>query len=350
MFDMGNYLKEEVSNKKKSQYNSEPNLKLWYSKFFLVIVVLFCISSIQAKDHLLHVSFDTTRELFSEINQAFLSKSNQRKILSIKQSHGGSAKQSGSILAGLRADVLSLGIPLDYEILEKKSFLEEKWMEAYPNNSSPFYSVLVMVVRVDNPKKIQSWSDLLNSNVEVVLPNPKTSAAGKWILINLYYNLLEQEKNEEVVIDQISSIFKRVPILNTGSRGSSNTFFQKEIGDVLITWESEILLGMKEFPGKIEIIYPTKSIYGEIRITNVHRSNRLNDSFEESKEYVKFIYSDEAQNIVLKHGFRSINKSLSQNSNLPTIRTFTLADMGTDWKTIQKKFFEPNGISDRILK
>lgn len=333
-------------------------MKLKLILLSLVTAILFFPANIvkAAPIELLNVSYDPTRELYEEYNKVFLKhwkkKSGQDVI--IKQSHGGSGKQARAVIDGLYADVVTLALAYDIDsIAERSKLLPSNWQEKYPNNSSPYTSTIVFLVRKGNPKKIKDWNDLVKQGVSVITPNPKTSGGARWNYLAAYaYGLKEYANDETKAKEFIKKLFANVPLLDTGARGSTTTFIQRGIGDVLLTWENEAFLA-KEVLGKdkFEIIVPSISILAEPPVAVVDKVAAKKGTLDIAKEYLNFMYSKEAQRLAAKHYYRPTDPEiLAENADkFPKLNLVTIKDFG-GWREAQAKHFDDGGIFDQILK
>jgi sulfate/thiosulfate transport system substrate-binding protein len=321
---------------------------------FLLLTVSSCTPS--ETNYILNVSYDPTRELFQEINPIF-SKNYflaTGKKVEIKQSHGGSSKQAGYVLAGLRADVVTLALFGDIDAIAKKGFIDKNWEDKRPNQSSPYTSTVVFLVRKGNPKQIFDWSDLTKTGVQIITPNPKTSGGGKWNFLAAYgYSLLHNNKNKEKSFTYLKALYKNVPVMDTGARGAASTFIQRGIGDVLLVWENEAFLAMKEAANAtVEVVYPSLSIDARPVVSVVDRTLKLKKTTEPANAYLDFLYTDEAQEIIAKHGFRPYNKAILEKykTTYKPIQLFSIEDYFTNWATAEKDIFADNKIVDEVLK
>jgi sulfate transport system substrate-binding protein len=322
-------------------------MRLFFSSFLLLIGCFHKEDEIV----LLNVSYDPTRELYSQINQSYQKFRSSQKKVRILQSHGGSSKQAGYILAGLRADVVSLAMQTDIDKIAQKGFIEKNWREKKPNQSTPFYSTVVFLVRETNPKKIFDWKDLTQPNIQVITPSPKTSGGGKWNFLAAYGYFLNQDSR--TAIQQVKKLYENVPILDTSSRSSASTFIQRKIGDVLIIWENEALLALKESKDqKFEIIYPSMSIYAQPMIAVVNRTVKLKNTEEEANMYLDYLYTKEAQEIIAQNGYRPIDKEIYEKyKNIyKEINLFKVEEVFKSWEEVNKKIFSDGNLLDEVLK
>lgn len=308
----------------------------------------------QAADvSLLNVSYDPTREFYKEYNQAFAKywKEKTGDTVTVNQSHGGGGKQARAVLDGLEADVVTLAISADIDQLARRNLIQEKWQSQLPNNSSPYTSTIVFVVRKGNPQKIKDWSDLIKSGVSVITPNPKTSGGARWNYMAAWaYALKHNNNSEDAAKDFISKLFKNASVLDTGARGSTTTFAEREIGDVLITWENEAYLVLKEFGAdKFEVVTPSFSILAEPPVTVVEDVARKHGTTELATEYLKHLYSKEGQEIIAKNFYRPSDKEVAAKyvKQFPSLELVNISQLG-GWPEVQAKHFNDNGIFDQI--
>jgi len=318
--------------------------------------VALSLSSAPAKNlSLLNVSYDPTRELYQDFNLAF-SKYWQAKTgdrVTIQQSHGGSGKQARSVIDGLTADVVTLALAYDIDaIAQKGRLLPADWQSRLPNNSSPYTSTIVFLVRKGNLKHIQDWNDLGRPGVSVVTPNPKTSGGARWNYLAAWgYALRTFSNDEPKARDFVARLFKNVPVLDTGARGATTTFVQREIGDVLIAWENEALLCLRESgPGKFELVAPSMSILAEPPVAWVDKVVNRHGTREVAEAYLKYLYTTEGQEIAAKNFYRPRLDSIAQKyeSAFPKIKLFTIYEVFGGWQKAQKIHFAEGGTFDQI--
>ncbi|HEY2493480.1 MAG TPA: sulfate ABC transporter substrate-binding protein [Paenibacillus sp.] len=309
----------------------------------------------QLKDvELLNVSYDPTRELYEQYNKAFTAfwqKEKGQKV-TIKQSHGGSGKQSRSVIDGLEADVVTLALGYDIDAIQDQGLIKEGWESKFELNSSPYTSTIVLLVRKGNPKGIKDWSDLIKDGVEVITPNPKTSGGARWNYLAAWGYALKQNNNDEVKAQEfLKALFTHVPVLDTGARGSTTTFVERGIGDVLIAWENEAILSVKELgPDKFDIVYPPLSILAEPPVAIVDKVVDKRGTREVSEAYLKYLYSEEGQTIAAENFYRPTLDSVKEKfkDSFPNIELFTLKDVFGTWKETQEKHFNDGGVFDQI--
>ena len=304
--------------------------------------------------NLLNVSYDPTREFYVEINEAFkkdwLAKKGQE--VTIEQSHGGSGKQARSVIDGLEADVVTLALAGDIDSIAKEmKLLPPDWQAKLPDNSSPYTSTIVLVVRKGNPKAIKDWGDLVREGVKVITPNPKTSGGARWNYLAAWaWAHKEYGGDSAKTLDYVRRVYANVPVLDTGARGSTTTFAQRGIGDVFLSWENEAYLIEKEFPGKTEIIYPSISILAEPPVAVVEKNAAKRGTTEAARAYLEFLYTETAQNLAGKHFYRPRNPAIAAKyvDKLPKLPLVTVdADFG-GWAKAQKEHFDDGGTFDKI--
>ncbi|MCL6603401.1 MAG: sulfate ABC transporter substrate-binding protein [Paenibacillus sp.] len=309
-----------------------------------------------AKDpvELLNVSYDPTRELYESYNKAFSTyweKETGQKV-TIKQSHGGSGKQSRAVLDGLEADVVTLALGYDIDALQGAGLINEGWQNKFELNSSPYTSTIVFLVRKGNPKGIKDWPDLLKEDVEVITPNPKTSGGARWNYLAAWGYALDHNNNDEAKAQEfVKALFKNVPVLDTGARGSTTTFVERGIGDVLIAWENEAYLSVKELgPDKFEIVNPSESILAEPPVAVVDKVVDKKETREVSEAYLNYLYSEEGQKIAAENYYRPTLSSVKEQfkDQFPEIKLFTLTEKFGTWKETQEKHFNDGGVFDKI--
>jgi len=322
--------------------------------FHLIKLTSILLASAAFGDQLLNVSYDPTREFYQEFNASFAKKWKQEtgKSLVVKQSHGGSGKQSRSVIDGLAADVVTLALSGDIDaIASKANLLPKDWQTKLPNNSAPYTSTIVFVVRKGNPKGIKDWGDLVRDGVQVITPNPKTSGGARWNYLAAWaYAESKFGGDESKVKEFVAALYKNVPVLDTGARGSTTTFAQRGIGDVFLSWENEAHLIEKEFPGKTQIVIPSISILAEPPVAVVEKNAKKRGTEALAKAYLEHLYSAEAQDIAGKHFYRPRDaKALAKwSKNFPKIPLVSIDRDFGGWTKAQKKHFDDGGTFDEI--
>jgi sulfate transport system substrate-binding protein len=304
---------------------------------------------------LLNVSYDPTRELYQEINAAFAKqwKAKTGADVTISQSHGGSGKQARSVIDGLQADVVTLGLAYDIDsIAEHAHLLPANWQTRLPNNSTPYTSTIVFLVRKGNPKHIGDWEDLVKPGVSVITPNPKTSGGARWSYLAAWgYALKKNNGDDKKAEEFVTRLYRNVPVLDSGARGSTTTFAQRGIGDVLLSWENEAFLALNELgKDKVEVITPAISILAEPPVAVVDKIAAKHGTTEVAKAYLEFLYSEEGQEIGAKNYYRARSaQALAKYPNrFPALQLFTVDELFGGWQKAQKRHFEDGGVFDRI--
>jgi sulfate transport system substrate-binding protein len=320
-----------------------------------VAAAAFSTSALAAQT-LLNVSYDPTRELYQAFNAEFKKhwKSTTGEDLEIKQSHGGSGKQARAVIDGLEADVLTLALAYDIdEVAELSRKLPADWQKAFPNNSAPYTSTIVFLVRKGNPKNIKDWDDLVKPGVEIITPNPKTSGGARWNYLAAWgYELKRSGGDEAKARDFVTRLFKQVPVLDSGARGSTNTFVQREIGDVLLAWENEALLSIIELgPDKFDIVAPPLSILAEPPIAIVSEVAKKHGTEKVAKAYLDYLYSPTGQKIAAANYYRPRHPEHADPKDIARFQKtelFTIDDVFGGWQKTQKIHFSEGGIFDQI--
>jgi sulfate transport system substrate-binding protein len=323
-------------------------------RYILTLAALGALAGNAQAAELLNVSYDPTRELYTQLNDKFVADwkaKNGGEELTIKQSHGGSSAQSRKIIDGLEADVATLGIASDIDVLADKGLLPADWQKRLPGDSTPYNSTIVLLVRKGNPKGIKDWGDLVKPGIAVITPNPKTSAGARWNFLAAYAYALKQNGNDEAKAKAwIGQLYKNVPVLDTGARGSTVTFAQRGLGDVLIAWENEAYLASAEFGAdKFDIVVPSSSILAQPPVAVVDKNAKKHGTEKLAEAYLKFLYTPEAQEIIAKNHYRPLDPTISAKyaASFPKIDLTTIAQFG-GWKTAQPKFFGEGGVFDQI--
>lgn len=314
------------------------------------------VGPVSAATELLNVSYDPTRELYVDYNQAFNRywQSKGHEALTIQQSHGGSGKQARAVIDGLRADVVTLALAGDIDELYKiGKLIPENWQSRLPNASTPYTSTIVFLVRKGNPKGIKDWDDLVKPGVEVITPNPKTSGGARWNLLAAWAYAQQKYGSEDKAKAFVEKLYKQVPVLDTGARGSTITFVNNKIGDVLLAWENEAFLALKEEGGSnFEIVAPSVSILAEPPVAVVDKNVERKGTREVAEAYLTYLYSEEGQRIAAKHFYRPRNPAVAAefSKQFPALKLVTIDGAFGGWKTAQPKFFGDGGIFDQIYK
>ncbi len=304
----------------------------------------------QAADSILNASYDVSRELYKEINPAFAAHWKEEKGIdvTVNQSHGGSTKQAQAVANGLEADVVTFNQATDLDFLADKGVVAKDWKTKFPNEAAPYTTTSVFIVRKGNPKGIQDWSDLVKPGISVVIPNPKTSGNGRYTYLAAWGYALEKEKGDDKAKDFVAKLFANVPVFDGGGRGATTTFTQRDVGDVLVTFENEVALLKAEFGDKFDVVYPSLSIEAAPPVAVVDTVTSKRGTAELAKGYLDFLYSPEGQKIIAKHGFRPHDAAALAEANMPAIKTFKVENVIGSWGETQKKHFADGGIYDQI--
>ena len=326
-----------------------------FTIFVAAVLAVSAASNVQAADvQILNVSNDPTRELFKEINPVFAKywKAKTGNTVEINQSHAGSGKQARAVIEGLEADVVTLALAYDVDQLyQKRKLIPENWQTLLPNNSSPYLSTMVFLVRKGNPLGVKDWDDIVKPGVSIVTPNPKTSGGARWNFLAAWGYALKHNNNDEAAAKVfVNKLYKNAAVLDTGARGSTTSFVEREIGDVLITWENEAYLVLREFGAdKFEIVTPSLSILAEPPVAVVEDYARKHGTTEVATEYLKYLYSKEAQELIGKNFYRPVDKEIAAKyaKQFKPLELITIAQFG-GWEEAQKKFFADEGVFDEI--
>lgn len=306
-----------------------------------------------AELELLNISYDPTREFYEEYNALFQKHWQEKtgQAIRIKQSHGGSAKQARSVIEGLQADVVTLALGGDIDMIaEKSGAIAKDWPTKFPHDSVPSSSAVVFLVRKGNPKNIDDWDDLVKDGAQVITPNPKTSGGARWNYLAAYgYALKVNRHDKEKAFAYMQKLFANVPVLDTGARGATTSFVQRGLGDVLIAWENEAKLAQGKFPDKIEIVYPPLSIRADPPVAVVDKVVDKKGTRKAAEEYLRYLYSPEAQELAAKHHFLPCDKDIQNkhSSEFPEMQLLSIDDFG-GWAAAQKEHFAEGGSFDQI--
>jgi sulfate transport system substrate-binding protein len=326
-----------------------------FVRSFIIIVVILISQNAQAGRKLLNVSYDPTRELYQEFNQAFIKywEAKTKETVSIEQSHGGAGKQAKAVIDGLEADVLTLAISYDIDQLSQKSkLLPANWQSRLPYNSTPYTSTIVFLVRKGNPKKIKDWGDLIKPSVSVVTPNPKTSGGARYNYLAAWNYAEKTLGNKEAAKGFMRHLFKHVPVLDTGARGATLTFIERGIGDVLLAWENEALLTVKELnEGEFEIVVPSSSILAEPPVAVVDSIVDKHKTRDLAEAYLQYLYTPVGQKLAAKYYYRPILPALVDAKELaafPKLKLSSIAEIAGSWDKAQKEHFDDGGTFDQI--
>lgn len=320
-----------------------------------VFVLAIPASASAANVELLNVSYDPTRELYVEFNKAFAAhwKAKTGDTVTVKQSHGGSGKQARAVIDGLQADVVTLALAYDIDALaEKAKLLPGSWQTRLPNNSAPYISTIVLLVRKGNPRKIKDWDDLIKPGISVITPNPKTSGGARWNYLAAWAYALEHSGgNQQAAQEFVKKIYANVPVLDSGARGATTTFVERGIGDVLISWENEAFLALKELgPDKFEIIVPSISILAEPPVTVVDKVVDKHKTRAVAQAYLEYLYSEEGQDIAGRNYYRPTLASAREKyaKQFPEIKLITIDKVFGGWQKAQQEHFADGATFDQI--
>jgi sulfate transport system substrate-binding protein len=306
---------------------------------------------------LLNVSYDPTRELYQELNASFAKhwKAKAGEVVKVRQSHGGSGSQARAVIDGLEADVVTLALAYDIDVLhEKAKLIPQDWQKRLPHNSAPYTSTIVFLVRKGNPKSVKNWEDLLKPGVSVITPNPKTSGGARWNYLAAWgYEQNKAGGNDQKGRQFITGLFQRVPVLDSGARGSTTTFVERGVGDVLLAWENEAFLAVKELgPDKVEIVVPSVSILAEPPVSIVDKVVDKKKTRAVAQAYLEYLYTPEGQEIAAKHYYRPRLEEAAKKhaSTFPNVKLFTIDQLFGGWQKAQKIHFADGGIFDQIYQ
>ena len=316
------------------------------------------ISGAQAQSgrELLNVSYDPTRELYRAVNEKFVAayKKETGAALTVRQSHGGSGKQARSVIDGLDADVVTLALAYDIDAIADRGLIAQDWQARLPDNSSPYTSTIVFLVRKGNPKQIKDWDDLVKDGIEVITPNPKTSGGARWNYLAAWAYELDRSGGDAARAKEfVRQLYQHVPVLDTGARGSTTTFVERGQGDVLLAWENEAFLALNELgPDKFDIVVPSLSILAEPPVTVVDRNVDRKGTRELAEAYLNFLYTPEAQEIIAQNYYRPINRDVAAKyrDKFPGLKLVKLGEVFGTWREAQKTHFSDGGTFDQIFQ
>lgn len=330
------------------------NLPLFVKKFLLTFLILASAAGLRAETTLLNVSYDVTREFYKRYNPAFVAhwQKTTGQALAVNQSHGGSSKQIRSVADGLAADVVTMnGVP-DVDQLAKVNLIPADWAKRLPNESVPYTSTILFIVRKGNPKGIKDWSDLVKPGVSVVIPNPKTSGNGRYSYLGAWIYALRQPGGSEATAREfVAKLFGNVPVLDTGGRGASTTFAQRGIGDVLLTFENEVALTVKELGAdQVEAVVPSASILAENPVVWVDKVVKKKGTAQLARAYLEYLYSPEAQELAAEFYFRPTDPAIlaKYTDRFPAIPLYVVPEVFGSWENAQKTHFADGGVFDQI--
>ena len=307
-----------------------------------------------ASVELLNVSYDPTRELWRELNASFIAQYQKEKgvTVSIKQSHGGSSAQARAVIDGLEADVVTLASYIDTDAIAQRGLITGDWAKRLPGNSLPYTSTIVFVVRKGNPKGIKDWPDLVKPGVEIITPNPKTSGNGYLSFFSAWGSVVLRGGTKAQAAEYVTKLYKQVPVLDSGARGSTVTFVQRGIGDVHLAWENEAHLEVREAGGELDLVYPPISIRAEPHVAVVDQNVDRKKTRAAAEAYLRFLYTEPAQEIIAKHFYRPTNTAVLARhaATFPEMKLFAITDIGKDWDDVHKQLVADDGVFDRVYK
>jgi sulfate transport system substrate-binding protein len=308
-----------------------------------------------AAQTLLNVSYDPTRELYQDFNAAFIKywKAKSGQTVAIRQSHGGSGGQARAVIDGLDADVITLALAYDVDAVAKAGLVGTAWQKRLPNNSAPYTSTIVFLVRKGNPKGIKDWGDLAKPGLQIITPNPKTSGGARWNYLAAWgYALRQPGGNDAKAREFVANVFKKVPVLDSGARGSTMTFVSRQIGDVLLAWENEAYLALGESPGQLEIVVPSVSILAEPPVAVVDKVVDRKGTRAIAEAYLQYLYSPEGQEIAAKRHYRPRDEKVAAkfSSTFAKVQLFTIDEVFGGWQKAQSTHFADGGVFDQIYK
>ncbi|MDQ1830596.1 sulfate ABC transporter substrate-binding protein [Massilia scottii] len=320
----------------------------------LIALTLLSQAALAADVTLLNVSYDPTRELYQDVNAAFAKqwKARTGDNVSVKQSHGASGKQARGVIDGLEADVVTLALAYDIDAIAERGSVSPQWQKRLQHNSAPYTSTIVFLVRKGNPKGIKDWNDLVKPGIAVITPNPKTSGGARWNHLAAWgYALRQPGATEATAKEFIGKLYKNVPVLDSGARGATTTFVERGIGDVLIAWENEALLAIKELgPDKVDIVAPSLSILAEPPVSVVDKVVDKRGTRKVAEAYLQFLYTDEGQEIAARNYYRPVVPKIAAKyaAQFPKVKLFTIDDVAGGWTRAQKAHFADGGVFDQI--
>lgn len=327
---------------------------------FVILVLaaaVLCSTGARAEQTILNVSYDPTRELYQEFNAAFTRywKTETGQDISIRQSHGGAGKQARAVIDGLEGDVVTLALAYDIDAIhEKADLIPADWQSRLPNRSCPYTSTIIFLVRKGNPKGIKDWDDLVRPGISVITPNPKTSGGARWNFLAAWCFALRKWNNDEAMAeDFVARLYKNVPVLDSGARGSTTTFVKRGIGDVLLAWENEAFLAVHELGrDNFEIVLPSISILAEPPVTIIDKVVDKHGTREVARAYLEFLYTPEGQEIAARHYYRPRLPEVAQKytDRFPELELFSIDDVFGGWQKAQKKYFSDDGVFDKIYQ
>ena len=317
---------------------------------FLVITWLGTAHAVE----LLNVSYDPTRELWRQLNERFIAAyaKSPGGQLTIKQSHGGSSAQARAVIDGLEADVVTLALEPDTDAIRKAGLIADGWQKQLPNGSVPYTSTIVFVVRKGNPKRIKDWPDLVKPGIQIITPSPKTSGNGKLSFLAAWGSVVSRGGSEADALEYVTKLYKQVPVLDSGARGSTTTFAQRKLGDVHLTWENEARLEVQEAGGELEIVNPPTSILATPPVAVVDANAKRHGTEAAAKAYLEYLYTDDGQEIIAKNFYRPVKPEVlaRHKADFPDVKLFPVTTVAKDWNDAFAKFFGEGKVFDSIYK
>jgi len=317
---------------------------------FLVITWLGTAHAVE----LLNVSYDPTRELWRQLNERFIAAyaKSPGGQLTIKQSHGGSSAQARAVIDGLEADVVTLALEPDTDAIRKAGLIADGWQKQLPNGSVPYTSTIVFVVRKGNPKGIKDWPDLVKPGIQIITPSPKTSGNGKLSFLAAWGSVVSRGGSDAAALEYVTKLYKQVPVLDSGARGSTTTFAQKKLGDVHLTWENEARLEVQEVGGELEIVNPPTSILATPPVAVVDANVKRHGTEAAAKAYLEYLYTDDGQEIIAKNFYRPVKPEVlaRHKADFPDVKLFPVTTVAKDWNDAFEKFFGEGKVFDSIYK
>jgi sulfate/thiosulfate transport system substrate-binding protein len=323
-------------------------------RFAILGLAIAALGVTVAAQTLLNASYDPTRELYQDFNAAFVKywKAKTGQTVAIRQSHGGSGAQARAVTDGLEADVVTLALAYDIDAVAQSGLISPAWQKRLPQNSAPYTSTIVLVVRKGNPKGIKDWGDLSKSGIQIITPNPKTSGGARWNYLAAWGYALRQYGGDDKARQFVADLYKKVPVLDSGARASTMTFLRRQIGDVLISWENEAYLALQESPNQLEIVVPSISILAEPPVAVVDKVVDRNGTRAVAEAYLQYLYSPEGQEIAAKHHYRPRDQAVSAKyaSSFAKVKLFTVDEVFGSWQNAHKTHFADGAMFDRLYK
>ena len=319
---------------------------------FTAIIAAFAAPAVAQT--LLNASYDPTRELYQDFNAAFVKywKAKTGQTVIIRQSHGGSGAQARAVIDGLEADVVTLALAYDIDAIAQSGLTSTAWQKRFPQNSAPYTSTIVLLVRKGNPKGIKDWRDLSKAGIQIITPNPKTSGGARWNYLAAWGYALRQFGGDDKARQFVADLYKKVPVLDSGARASTMTFVRRQIGDVLIAWENEAYLALQESPNQLEIVVPSISILAEPPVAVVDKVVDRKGTRALAEAYLQYLYSPEGQEIAVKHHYRPRDQAIAAKfaSSFSKVNLFTVDEVFGSWQNAQKTHFADGAMFDRLYK